>query len=204
MASPWDFTSLWYERFTVSEFPTFEPAPTGVDGLGTCKYLAAGQVRKMVTTISGLDHLEGQSVSIVQDGTVSIDTEQEVIGGVINLTVPAAVVHVGLPYTGKVQFLPLGGDGQTVNETKKRKVYDVVFRLFQSLGGKFGKDEDKLYTLAYDDQLPEASPLFTGDFHDVPFESEVDDDWSPVIVIDTPLPFMLLAAVIRSEIDEDK
>lgn len=202
MASPWDFsTPVWYEQ--VKDYPTFDPTFSAVDGRlssGFCAYLAKGQVRKMVTILSGLDHLNGQGVQIVQDGLVSNDSVQTVVGGQIELSVPAAVVHAGLPYIGKIKWLPLGGDSQNVNQTKKRKLSDVVFRLFRSLGGKFGRDEDSLYTMSYDDQI--LDPLFTGDFHDVPLESSVLDVWEPVFVQDTPLPFMLLAAIMTSEIEE--
>lgn len=168
-----------------------------------CAYFKGGQVRKMVNNVTGLTHLEGQTVEVVADGILPSPTQYTVTGGTLvpALTNKAGVIHVGLPYTGKLKFLPLGGDAQTVNETKDRKVYSVVFRLFESLGGKFGKDEDSLFTLAYDGT---EDPLFTGDFHDVPFESSVDNLWEPVLVCDTPLPFMLLAAVIRSELFEDK
>jgi len=195
----WDFSTVWVAH--TNAYPTFI-GYEAVDGRNKCKYLAGGFARKMVTTLSGLDHLEGQKVVIVQDGQVSADTLQTVSSGTVTLSVPAAVAHVGLPYTGKIQLLPLNSDGQQVNATKKRTLTDVCFRLFQSLGGKFGKDEDVLYTLAYGEQQPQASPLFTGDFHDVPFEAQIADTWAPWIVQDQPLPFMLLAAVITSDIEE--
>lgn len=204
MANPWDFsTPIWYERLACLDYPTFVPcsASSPINGIGTCAYLAKGEVRKLVTTITGLDHLDGQRVVVVTDGIPTEPSQFVVFDGTIHLTDPAAVIHVGLPYTGKLQFLPLGGDGQTVNETKERKVYNVVMRLWKSLGGKFGKDEDHLFPFEY---LPSDDILFTGDMHDVPFESSVDDYWSPVFVQDEPLPFMLLATVIRSEIFEDK
>lgn len=202
MASPWDFTTpIWYEHVDTEEYPTFDPSAVPVDGRNTCKYLAGGEVRKMVTELAGLDHLEGQLVSIVQDGTVSEDTLQSVVGGEVFLTVPASVVHVGLPYTGKFQMLPLGGDGQTVNETKKRKVFDIVSRIWKSLGGKFGADEDHLYPM----DIPDTDDvLFTGDVHYTPFESSWSENWQPVFVQDDPVPFMILALVLRSEISEDK
>lgn len=203
MASPWDFdTPIWYERLTVEEYPTFVPAPFSVDGRNTCPYLAGGEARKMVTELSGLDHLDGQGVYIVQDGIVSEDSPQEVISGMIVLSEPAAVVHAGLPYQGQIKMLPLGGDiANLVSETKERKVFDVVFRLWKSLGGMFGKDADHVFPLDY---LPTDDVLFTGDLHDIPFESSVDVLWEPVFIQDEPLPFMLLAAVIRSEVFEDK
>lgn len=188
---------------TATRLVLYDAPIISLDGSDLCPYMANGQVRKLVSIISGLTHLEGQLVSITQDGAVSADIFQKVISGGITLSVPAAVVHVGLPYVGTMQMLPLGGDGQTVNETKKRKVYDVVLRLWQSFSGKFGKDLESLFPLVENKNIPEI-PLFTGDYHYTPFESSWDDNWQPVLVQDDPLPFMLLAMVIRSEIEEDK
>lgn len=170
---------------------------------GSCAYLSAGQVRKKVQTLSGLNHLNGQLVQIMYDGVVPPTNAFTVTSNAIQLPEPAAVVHVGLPYTGTMQMLPLGGDGQTVNQTKKRKMYDVVLRLWQSFGGKFGRDVGSLFPLVEPQTLP-GTPLFTGDYHYTPFESSWEDNWQPVLYQDTPLPLMLLAAVIRSEIEEDK
>lgn len=169
-----------------------------------CAYFKGGYVRKMVNNVTGLTHLEGQTVLVVTDGIIPSPAEYEVTGGTLvpALTNKAAVVHVGLPYVGKIKFLPLGGDGgQNVNETKERKVYDICMRVFNSLGGKFGKDEDHVFPI---DFPPTDEVLFTGDIHDIPFESSWDELWQPVFIQDSPLPFMVLAFVIRSEISEDK
>jgi len=49
------------------------------------------------TTISGLDWLEGETVSILADAAVI--APQVVQGGAVTLPAPASVVHVGLPIT---------------------------------------------------------------------------------------------------------
>src|SRR5258708_40266853 len=99
MASFWDFETVWVEH--TDDYPTFIGWNTPVNGTLVCPYLANGQVRKMVSTLSGLNHLNGQMVSVVQDGRLSGDTLQTVISNAITLSIPAAVVHVGLPYIGK-------------------------------------------------------------------------------------------------------
>ena len=52
------------------------------------------------TTITGLDHLEGKEVTALADG--SVVTGKTVSSGQITLGTEASVVHVGLPYTGKL------------------------------------------------------------------------------------------------------
>ena len=61
-----------------------------------------------VTKISGLDHLEGKTVSILADGAVHV--QQEVQNGAITLQHAARKIHVGLPYTSELQTLPVVGD----------------------------------------------------------------------------------------------
>ncbi|WP_204311451.1 hypothetical protein, partial [Stenotrophomonas maltophilia] len=52
------------------------------------------------TTISGLGHLEGKTVSILADGNVA--PQAVVSGGSITLDGPSLVVHVGLPITAEI------------------------------------------------------------------------------------------------------
>lgn len=70
------------------------------------------------TTISGLWHLEGETVSILGDGAVEPD--QEVINGAVTLETAASVVHIGKSYNTDIRTLPLananaavGGQGST-------------------------------------------------------------------------------------------
>ena len=76
-----------------------------------------------VSTISGLWHLEGQTVQILTDGAVH--PTRVVANGTISLEYPAAVVHVGLAYVSDLQTLPqayeqapAGGQGTMKNVSK--------------------------------------------------------------------------------------
>lgn len=58
-----------------------------------------------VTTVSGLDHLEGRHVRVMMDG--SVEGLLTVSGGQITLPAPANHVIVGLPYESRLKTLPL-------------------------------------------------------------------------------------------------
>lgn len=58
-----------------------------------------------VSSLSGLWHLEGETVQILTDGAVHPD--RVVTDGAITLDEPASVVHVGLPYVSDLTTLPL-------------------------------------------------------------------------------------------------
>lgn len=212
MSTAWDFVSIWKQHIETDspppDYPTFLTWNT-VNGGGLCKYLAGGLARKLVSSLTGAGHLSGQLVDVVGDGVVADPSTYTVSGGNVNLSVPAGTIIIGLKYSGKVQFLPLGGDGQTVNQGKDRKLFDTTFRVWKSLGGKFGKDADSLREIEYTsveqvNMNPDDDVLFTGDLHYVPAESSFLPYWSPVFIQDEPLPFMLLASIFRSEISEEK
>src|SRR5690606_6324566 len=57
------------------------------------------------STISGLDHLEGESVSILADGATH--PERTVVQGRITLDRDASKVQVGLAYTSTLQTMKL-------------------------------------------------------------------------------------------------
>ncbi len=74
-------------------------------------------------TISGLDHLEGMEVSVVNDGVVLASPNNPaydsviVTGGTITLTGPlTGTVTVGLPYTTDIQTLDIDAVSTTVKE----------------------------------------------------------------------------------------
>lgn len=89
------------------------------------------------TEIAGLEYLEGCEVAVLADGNEA--ARQTVRNGKILLQTPAAVVHVGLPYTAELETLPgeLGlGDGTAADRRKRIVGADVFFQ--SSRGGEMG------------------------------------------------------------------
>ena len=96
-----------------------------------------------MTTLPGLDHLEGMEVGILADGNVEPD--QEVVDGGITLAHAAKKVHVGLRYSSEFQTLDLeyqntGGGYQG----KMKKIAQMSVRLIDSRGGEYGVSFDKM------------------------------------------------------------
>lgn len=85
-----------------------------------------GSVSSEATTWSGLDHLEGMSVSILADGVVL--NNQVVSSGAVTLEKAALTVQIGLPYTHVVEPLPpsVVNNGGTGRATR---LVEAIFRL---------------------------------------------------------------------------
>jgi hypothetical protein len=85
-----------------------------------------------VTTISGLWHLEGQSVVALADGAVVLGLT--VAGGAITLPVAAGKVQVGLSYTSKMQTLPAAYDqAPAMGQGTQKNVSKVFVRVKDSM-----------------------------------------------------------------------
>lgn len=93
--------------------------------------------------MSGLTHLEGETVNILADG--SVHNQKVVTAGEVTLDTPSVMVHIGLPITADLETLPLAlqtdhgyGQGRTKNVNK------CWLRVFRSGGIWVGPDEDNL------------------------------------------------------------
>lgn len=98
-------------------------------------YISGGEVREAVSTISsGLDHLEGEKVSILANGAVQ--TQQTVTAGSITLEEPASIIQVGLPIEADVQTLPLAYDARdgAFGQGRRKNVNQVWMRVYRSSG----------------------------------------------------------------------
>jgi hypothetical protein len=149
---------------TANTFELTTMAGANVNSTSYSAYVSGGEARKKVTTISGLDHLEGETVSILADGAVLPD--QVVDTGAITLTVPSAVVHIGFGYNsdGKMLRLEAGAqDGTALGKT--RRIHRIGFYLYRSLGLDFGMDFDNLTSIKFrssSDPMGSPPSLFTG------------------------------------------
>lgn len=93
-------------------------------------------------TISGLDHLEGKTVSILADGAVH--PQREVAGGEITLDIEASVIHIGLPIEADLQTLPLAMQIDGYGQGRYKNVNKAWLRVYRSSGIFVGPDEDHL------------------------------------------------------------
>lgn len=116
--------------------------------------------------ISGLEHLEGKTVSILADGAVM--PQQTVRGGRIRLQHPAAVVQVGLPYDSDIQTLPFAAQiDNAYGRGKKKNVREVWLDVLSSSGIWAGKDTDTLTEAKQRTTEPPGTPprLKSGQIH---------------------------------------
>lgn len=187
------------------DFNLTDEADDPIDGTGFSDYVSGGEVRKMVDSLTGLDHLEGETVTVQVDGGLPAGAQTYVVlAGMITLENKAAVVHVGLPYVGNMQLLKLSDGSLTIGQTKNRRIYLSTLRVFRSLGIKIGMNEEGLNQVYFNlvNNAPGKPPdLFTGDV-EKHFETFWSKEGEILIRQDVPIPLFILMIALRSEVEE--
>lgn len=153
-----------------------------------------------VTTIDGLDHLEGQSVVALADGNVVRDLT--VTGGQITLNNAASKVHVGLPMVASLQTLNLDlGQVQGLGTVQGRmkSVSEVTLRVEDTRGIFVGpvdgdRTSEKLveYRQRSTEAWNEAIAVYTGDIRITP-QWNWNTSGSMWVKQFDPLPMTILA-----------
>jgi hypothetical protein len=139
-------------------------------------------------TISGLGHLEGQTVSVLADGSVHPDVV--VTSGAITLSREASLIHIGLAYTSTIKTLRI----DVTSQGKTKRIHHVTVRLYKSLGLDYGREGEALSSLPFRssaDLMGDPPALFTGD-KQIDWPSGYDTDGLMVFSQTQPLPFTLL------------
>ena len=150
-------------------------------------------------SISGLDHLEGEAVSILGDG--SVYTKRNVSSGAvtsIDPTVTKAQIGLTQQCTMKTLRPEAGGDDGTAQGKTKRD-FEVTLRLIDTLGGKVGPDTSNLDEIIFrtgSDPMDSSPPLFTGD-KKVNIRGGWDAAGQMVYTNDEPLPAHITALITR-------
>lgn len=167
-----------------------------IDSTSYTTYVSDGEARERVNTISNLDHLEGETVSILAEG--SVHTDATVSSGAVTLTRPASKIHAGLGYTSDFEMLRLdAGAADGTAQGKVNRFHRVIIRFLETLGGLFGPDEDNLDTVVLregGDAMDTAVPLFTGD-HEFEWDGAYDSDNHIFYRQNQPLPATIEAVM---------
>ena len=124
---------------------TFELQLNGsnVNGTAFATYKSGGNVRLASTTVTGLWHLEGESVVGLANGYVT--GEMTVASGAVTLPNAASRVSVGLPYTSEVETLKLdSGKPLDTLQGRNKKMTRLTLRLEDTMGLWHGPDRDHM------------------------------------------------------------
>ena len=117
------------------------------------------------TSLSGLDHLEGETVTVLADGAAHPD--KVVSGGAITLDRTVQKAHVGLGYSSNMQSLGIeAGAADGTAQGKKKRIPYVTVRMFETLGLQVGPDANTLDTVSFRTSahpMGAPPPAFTGD-----------------------------------------
>ena len=150
-------------------------------------------------TISGLNHLEGETVQILADGSAHAD--KTVSGGSITLDRNASTVHVGYSYTSLVETLRIeAGADDGVSQGKIKRIHGVTVRFIDTVGAEVGPDTSNLDRIPFRDSsmaMDTAVPMFDGD-KEIFFPSSYETDARAVVRQTQPLPMTVLAIMRRS------
>ena len=189
-------TELNDRSFTVANGTTDTFELLGEDSSGYAAYVSGGQVRKKVTTITGLSHLEGETVKILADGATQPD--KTVASGAITLSENAGTVHVGLGYTARLKTLPLAvADGQLMQLIKGWGT--IAVRVFAT--GPLTINGRPAIFRRGSDPMDRAPPLRDGivRMQDIGWS----DDAQITVESDYPVPMSILSIGGNAEVSDD-
>lgn len=188
------------------ELQTNAAVPLDVDTSDFTAYISGGEVREMVTTVTGLSHLEGEEVAVSTDAAEH--PNETVSGGSITLDRPAARVLVGLyrkPFGETQRFT--GGGRIGSDQGQKARLQRLSIRLLNTVSCHVGvgPDPDNLEEIRFREGTwfyDAPPPLHSGD-KDVPMEGP----WStqPTVYFEQQspnMPLTVLATMPRGESGE--
>lgn len=155
-----------------------------------------------VTGITGLDHLDGETVSILADGNVA--PPQIVVNGSISLDRAYSAITVGLPFQCQLQslYIDVQSDSGTI-QSKRKTVPAVTVRMQDTRGLKVGPTFNTLVEIKERTTEKMGAPiaLFTGDQrvvcpanYNVPGQICVQQDY--------PLPSTILALIPELQVGD--
>ena len=124
----------------------------------------SGTVTGSSTTVTSLDHLEGETVQILIDDAVY--PKQKVTNGAVTVSLPSTfeskTIEVGLGYVSTIKTLRPEGTAQAGTAQGRKKRYnEIIVRLLDSVGVTINNDQLPFRSSA--NAMGEPIPAFTGD-----------------------------------------
>jgi hypothetical protein len=164
-------------------------------------YSSGGTVRQVENRFTTLNHLNGETVTIVADGAY-IGTAR-VSSNTVTLADHYNTVRIGLPYTSKL--LPMRLESPTERGTAQgrvKRITEVTIRFHDTARCLVGTSWTEYEEVAFreaSDLLEESVPLYTGD-RTIDFAGDYNDEGYIYIQNDRPLPMTIIAVIPTFEV----
>ena len=161
-------------------------------------HTSGATVKQVVNSVAGLNHLEGQVVSILADGATH--PTKTVSSNAITLDRFANKIKVGLGYTSLLKTMRIDAGSQNgTSQAKTKRIYEVTARLYESVGVEVGPDLNNMERVPFRtsaNPMDQGIPPFTGD-KEVEFRGDYDTDGFMIVRQTQPLPLTILSLYPR-------
>jgi hypothetical protein len=158
----------------------------------------------VTTTITGLDHLEGEEVVVWANGfDVGTDDDGSLIytvaSGQITLASAATNVVIGLPYTARFQSAKRGVGEDKLFSHKKAGHLGLLLADFHPRGLRFGPDFDNLDDMPLIEEGTNIGSAVVDEYHQDPIEFPGTWGFDSRLCLEAkaPRPCTVLAAVLE-------
>jgi len=189
-------TILTYTSGTVVSVRADEQVPAALRAVATADWAFA---RSEFT----INRLEASTLQVCADGE-DVGTTT-VTAGVFQIDSPAIQVVYGLGYTTIIQAMRLEvGSRAGTDFGRIKRVNDILVSLMDTVGGKFGPNEDDLHELELDNEpsaYDQPPQLFSGDVLQ-DYNEGYATNAAPMIVQDAPLPLTLRSMSYDVEMED--
>ena len=191
-------SELWRKSVTGAEtgraiIKTFT-SPTSVvcdiiSEFNSADVIPVGEWYLTTDTVSGLRHLDGETVQVVTDGSVHPD--ETVSSDSITLDYQASVVHVGFKYRGILQTMDLESGGIAgPSQGRFKSVYEAAIQFVNTLGADFGTtfyNTKQITFRSTASSMDNPAVIFTGT-KNVAFSGKSTNEKRALIIQDLALP----------------
>lgn len=172
-----------------------DPEAVGyIDGSVFTAYTSGGTAQRVAKLITGLSHLEGETVSILADGSPCPDTI--VADGEADCKKWANKIHAGLGYQTIISPMPIeivGSNGSTAGKVKK--IVAAVVKFDKTVGCQVSTNEVSWETMTFretTDKYGRAVEPWTGE-KKIPVNCDYGRSASLTIRQSQPLPMTILS-----------
>ena len=156
------------------------------------------------TAITGLEHLENESVTILADGAThpvkSVASGPVMTGGSLTLDRSATKAQIGLPYESVLQTMRIESDSEEgTSQSRTKRINEVTIRLHKTVGVEVGPSLSNMERIPFRSSaasMDTAVPLFTGDKR-VEFRDDFNTDGYIYVRQTQPLPLTVLSVYPR-------